>query len=162
MAITNSERVSKALEAVRDGILAGCSASWQAKYGDAWAEHVHRQIRNAIGQPEPTDLAWLLKGMIGTWQEVWRERMSVAERGYVSEVLDARNKWAHQDQFSTRDTLRTLDTCELLLSTFSAADQMKLVQSQHRELQRLQIEEETRAERRKVAAQPTEGCHLLV
>ena len=160
MATTNSERVQRALEAVRDGIQDGCSAAWKAKYGDAWAEHVHRQNRNAIGQPEPTDLAWLLKGMIGTWQEVWRERMSVAERGYVSEVLDARNKWAHQDQFSTRDTLRTLDTCERLLSTFSAADQMKLVQLQHRELQRLQIEEETRAERRKVAAQPTDGMPL--
>ena len=115
MATTNSERVQRALETVRDGIQDGCSAAWKAKYGDAWAEHVHRQNRNAIGQPETTDLAWLLKGMISTWQEVWRERMSVAERGYVSEVLDARNKWAHQDQFSTRDTRRTLDTFERLL-----------------------------------------------
>lgn len=160
MATTNSERVQKALEAVRDGIQSGCVMAWKAKYGKQWEEHLHRQNRNAIGQPEPSDVAWLLKGMMNTWQEVWRERMGVAERGYVSELLDARNKWAHQDQFSTRDTLRTLDTCERLLSAFSAVDQMKLIQGQHRELQRLQIEEETRAERRRVAAQPTEGMPL--
>jgi hypothetical protein len=86
--------------------------------------------------------------------------MGVSERGFVTEMRDARNKWAHQEQFSTRDTLRILDTAERLLQAFSAADQMKLIQAQHRELQRLQIEEETRSERRKVAAKPTEGQPL--
>jgi hypothetical protein len=160
MAITNSERVQRALECVRDGIQHGCSKAWEAKYGDEWASHIHQLDRYPSGEPEPSDLAWLLIGITATWQEVWKSQLGQAERSYVSELRDARNKWAHQETFSTRDALRILDTCERLLAAFSAADQMKLVQAQHRELQRLQIEEETRSERRKVAAQPTEGQPL--
>jgi hypothetical protein len=160
MAITNSERVQRALEAVRDGIRPGCIAAWEAKFGGGWQSEVQSRDRHAVGNPEDTDLAWILKGMTNTWQEVWNDRMGIRERGYVSEIRDARNKWAHQENFSTRDTLRLLDTAERLLSAFSAGDQMKIVQAQHRELQRLQIEEETRAERRKVAAKPTEGQPL--
>lgn len=160
MAITNSDRVQKALETLRDGIQPGCAAAWSAKYGVDWIEVVNSKDVHGAGKGDDTDLAWLLKGMSNTWQEVWRSRMSVAERGFVNEMRDARNKWAHQDKFSTRDTLRILDTAERLLQAFSAADQMKAIQSQHRELQRLQIEEETRSERRKVAAKPTEGQPL--
>lgn len=160
MAITNSDRVQKALETLRDGIRPGCSAAWLARYGAEWVGVVNSKDVHGVGKGDETDLAWLLKGMNNTWQEVWRSRMGVAERGFVTEMRDARNKWAHQEQFSTRDTLRILDTAERLLQAFSAADQMKLIQAQHRELQRLQIEEETRSERRKVAAKPTEGQPL--
>ena len=160
MAITNSERVQKALEAVRDGIRPVCIAAWEAKYGANWKEQVHGRDRHAVGQADDADLAWLLKGMTNTWQEVWHGQLGIAERSFVSEIRDARNKWAHQENFSTRDTLRVLDTAERLLAAFSAAEQMRFVQGQHRELQRLQIEEETRNERRKVAAKPTEGQPL--
>jgi hypothetical protein len=160
MAITNSDRVQRALETLRDGIRPGCSAAWVAKYGADWVDVVNSKDIHGVGKGDETDLAWLLKGMNNTWQEVWRSRMGVSERGFVTEMRDARNKWAHQEQFSTRDTLRILDTAERLLQAFSAADQMKLIQAQHRELQRLQIEEETRSERRKVAAKPTEGQPL--
>jgi hypothetical protein len=160
MAITNSERVHKALESLRDGIRQGCIAAWEAKFGSTWANDVHSRDRHAGGVPEDTDLAWILKGIMNTWQEVWYSQLGPVERSYVTEMRDARNKWAHQENFSTRDTLRVLDTAERLLAAFSAAEQMKAVQAQHRELQRLQIEEETRSERRKVAAKPTEGQPL--
>ena len=160
MAITNSERVQKALEIVRDGIRPGCIAAWEAKFGGNWISEVHSRDRHASGDPEDSDLSWLLKGMTNTWQEVWHSRLGIAERSYVSEIRDARNKWAHQENFSTRDALRILDTAERLLASFSAAAQMKLIQAQHRELQRQQIEDETRSERRKVASRPTDGQPL--
>jgi hypothetical protein len=157
VAITNSERVNKTLLLVRDGIGPGCVAAWDAKYGRDWKTIVHDKERHSVGNPDVTDLAWLLKGMTNTWQEVWSSQFGPVERSYVSELRDARNKWAHQESFSTRDTLRILDTAERLLAAFSAGEQIKSVQVMHRELQRLQIEEETRSERRKVAAKPTEG-----
>ncbi len=160
MTISNSERVQKALESVRDGIRLGCSAAWEAKLGTDWKAQVHSRDKHAVGSADDSDLAWILKGMANTWQEVWASRMGQAERSYVSEIRDARNKWAHQENFSTRDTLRVLDTAERLLTAFSAAEQMKAVQAQHRELQRQQIEEEARTERRKAAAKPTEGQPL--
>ena len=157
MTVSNSERVQKSLESLRDGIQPSCVATWKAKYGENWPVEVHSRDRNAIGNPEVNDLAWILKGMTNTWQEAWAGQLGPVERSYVGEMRDARNKWAHQEKFSTRDTLRILDTAERLLTAFSAGEQMRAVQSQHRELQRQQIEEEARGERRKVAAKPTVG-----
>src|SRR5689334_11072994 len=115
MVMANAERVSRGLDAVRDGMRPLCEATWQAAYGDDWPAEVQSRDRNAAGEPQPNDLAWLLKGMQNTWQEVWRHRLGPAERAYTSELRDFRNMWAHQESFSTDDTYRMLDTAERLL-----------------------------------------------
>ena len=107
MAITNSERVQKALEAVRDGIRPVCIAAWEAKYGAGWKAQVHERDRHAVGQADDADLAWLLKGMTNTWQEVWHGQLGIAERSFVSEIRDDRNKWgASRELFNSRHTPR--------------------------------------------------------
>jgi predicted AAA+ superfamily ATPase len=157
MVMPNNERVGRGLDAVREGIRPVCEAAWRAAYGDDWVETVQRRDRSAVGRPDPKDLIFLLKGMQNTWQEVWRDRLGQAERAYTSELRDARNRWAHQDQFSTDDTYRMLDTAERFLGAFSAADQLQHVQGLKRDLQRQVFEEQARHERRKTAARPTEG-----
>jgi hypothetical protein len=99
MTISNSERVQKALESVRDGIRMDCSAAWEAKYGTDWLAQVHSRDKHAVGVADDSDLAWILKGMANTWQEVWATRLGQIERSYVSEIRNARNKWAHQENF---------------------------------------------------------------
>ncbi len=157
MVMPHNERVGRGLDAVRDGIRPICALAWKAAYGEAWLEEVHGRDRGAAGKPDPNDLIFLLKGMQNTWQEVWRQRLGQAERAYTSELRDARNRWAHQGQFSTDDTYRMLDTAERLLAAFSAAEQIKAVQSLKRDLQRQLFDEQARSERRKTAAKPTEG-----
>lgn len=157
MVVANGERVGRALDAVRDGIGPICALAWRAVYGEGWEEEVHRRDRGASGQPEPSDLAWLLKGMQNSWQEVWRQRLGQGERAYTTELREARNTWAHQGQFTTDDTYRVLDTAERLLGAFSAAEQVKVVQGLKRDLQRQLFDEQARSERRKTAARPTEG-----
>ncbi len=157
MVMPNAERVGRGLDAVRDGIRPLCEAAWQAQYGDGWAEQVNDRDRNAFGSAQPNDLAWLLKGMHNTWQELWRHRFGQAERAYVSELRDVRNKWAHQETFTSDDTYRMLDTAERLLHAFGAADQILVVQGLRRDLQRQMFDEQARSERRKTAAKPTEG-----
>jgi hypothetical protein len=153
----NNERVGRGLDAVRDGIKPVCEAGWKAAYGDGWLEEVHSRDRGAVGKPDPNDMIFLLKGMQNTWQEVWRQRLGQAERGYTSELREARNQWAHQGQFSGDDAYRMLDTAERLLAAFSAAEQIKIVQALKRDLQRQVVDEQARSERRKTAARPTEG-----
>lgn len=155
--IPNNERVGRGLDAVRDGIGPVCEAAWKAAYGHAWLDEVSGRDRGPAGVPDPNDLVFLLKGMQTTWQEVWRQRLGQAERGYTSELRDSRNRWAHQGQFSTDDTYRMLDTAERLLQAFSATEQLKTVQSLKRDLQRQVFDEQARTERRKTAAKPTEG-----
>ncbi len=157
MVMPNTERVARGLDAVRDGMRPLCEATWQAAYGADWPGEVQRRDRNAAGEPQPNDLAWLLKGMQNTWQEVWRHRLGPGERAYTSELRDFRNKWAHQEPFSSDDTYRMLDTAERLLQAFGAAEQIQTVQGLRRDLQRQMFDEQARGERRRVAAKPTEG-----
>ncbi len=157
MVMPNNERVSRGLDAVRDGIRPVCEAAWKAAYGPGWLDEMNGRDRGAVGVADPNDLIFLLKAMQNTWQEVWRQRLGQSERGYTSELREARNKWAHQGQFSTDDTYRMLDTAERLLEAFSAAEQVRIVQGLKRDLQRQLFDEQARSERRKTAARPTEG-----
>ena len=157
MVMPNNERVGRGLDAVRDGILPICEATWTSHYGHDWLGEVARRDRNAAGSPDPNDVSFLLKGMHNTWQEVWKYQLGQSERAYTTELRDARNDWAHQKQFSTDDAYRMLDTAERLLQAFSAVEQLKVVQGLKRDLQRQQFDEQARSERRKTAAKPTEG-----
>ena len=160
MVMPNNERVGRGLDAVRDGLLLVCEAAWKAAYGEDWLNVVNSRDPHPSGTPDPSDLAFLLKGMQNTWQEVWRHQLGQGERAFTSELRDARNKWAHQNQFSTDDAYRMLDTAERLLQAISAVDQVKVVQGLKRDLQRQLFDEQARSERRKTAAKPTEGTPL--
>ena len=52
--------------------------------------------------------------------EVFRGILTFRERNYINELLDMRNRWAHQLRFSADDTFRTLDGIERLLAAVSA------------------------------------------
>jgi len=52
------------------------------------------------------DAASLLKLMWEAWNDVFRRTLGPAERSLVSELRDHRNKWAHQETFSSDDAYR--------------------------------------------------------
>ena len=94
------------------------------------------------------DSAALLKLMWETWNEVFRKTLGFADRTLVSEIRDWRNKWAHQEPFSSDDAYRALDSAGRLLSAVSASqaddvDKMKM------ELLRVRFDEQARSEKRK-------------
>jgi predicted AAA+ superfamily ATPase len=157
MVMPHNERVGRALDAVRDGLRPVCELAWEAHYGVDWLSVIHGRDKGAAGVADPNDLIFLLKGMQNSWQEVWRQHMGQAERAYVGELRDGRNSWAHQNQFSSDDVYRLLDTAERLLQAVSARDQIQIVQQLKRDLQRQVFDEQGRSERRKTAAKPTEG-----
>jgi predicted AAA+ superfamily ATPase len=68
-----------------------------------------------------------------------------------------RNKWAHQEPFSTDDAYRALDSVQRLLTSVSAADQATEVERQKQELLRIRFEDQARKEVRKAAVAPIEG-----
>lgn len=69
------------------------------------------------------DVAALLKFMQYMWNEMFRRVLGRSERALVSELQDWRNKWAHQEEFSTDDVDRTLDTAARLLRAINAESQ---------------------------------------
>ncbi|MCL6431552.1 MAG: DUF499 domain-containing protein [Anaerolineae bacterium] len=77
-------------------------------------------------------------------------RLGQAERSLVSELRDVRNRWAHQERFTTDDAYRALDSAERLLSAISAPQATEL-ESMKMDLLRLRYEEQVRNERRRSA-----------
>src|SRR5690606_28988551 len=78
-------------------------------------------------------------------------------RSLVFELADVRNTWAHQGSFSTDDVVRALDSMERVLEAFGNKEERDQIRTLRRELMRQMFDEESRAERRKTAAKPTEG-----
>jgi hypothetical protein len=53
------------------------------------------------------------------WNNVFRDSLGPAERTLVSELRGVRNQWAHNEEFSTNDVIRGLDSMERLLNAVS-------------------------------------------
>jgi hypothetical protein len=139
MAITNYERVGKALEQLKAGL--GPFAGREIKAAIAANSLTLERVRGFVEDPmlankpiEEWDASALLKLMWDTWNEVFRKTLGFAERSLVSEIRDWRNKWAHQQTFSSDDADRALDSVERLLTAVSAtepADEVLLPMSRH-------------------------------
>jgi predicted AAA+ superfamily ATPase len=161
MAITNQERVGKAMELLRTGL----------------APFVEREIRSAINArstsmelvrrfaEDPTvgqkpisqwDVAALLRLMWGAWNDVFARTLGRAERSLVQELRDCRNKWAHQEPFSSDDTDRALDSIGRLLTAVSAPEAEE-VGKMKMELRRVIFDAQMRQEKRKTAGAAIES-----
>jgi predicted AAA+ superfamily ATPase len=153
MAITNQERVGKALELLRAGLAPYVEREVQDKIrgGAVRAESLRRFAEDPLLASKPIaewDAASLLKLMWETWNEVFRNTLGFAERSLVSELRDWRNKWAHQEPFSSDDADRALDSMARLLTAVSAP-QADEVNRMKLELRRLIFDEQVRSEKRK-------------
>jgi Swt1-like HEPN/Protein of unknown function (DUF499) len=155
MAISNHERVGKALEQLRAGLLPFIERELKAKLGSGWAHEAADVLQRKMawqGQSGKTtlDTQAILVLMWGLWNEVFRQTLGHAERSLVSELRDVRNRWAHQSAFSTDDAYRALDSMGRLLAAVSAPEGDE-IERQKQELLRIKFDEQARTERRKVA-----------
>ncbi len=87
---------------------------------------------------------------------MFRNTLGQAERSLVNELREVRNKWAHQEPFSTDDAYRALDSLVRLLKAVSAPEAEE-VDTQKQELLRVRFEEQARRETRRAAVAPVEG-----
>ena len=155
MATTNHERVNKALELLRSGLapFVQREVMAKAKAGAVRMETIRRFADDPKLAEKPIadwDAAALLKIMWETWNDVFRVTLGHTERSIVSELRDWRNKWAHQERFSSDDADRALDSAERLLAAVSASEADEVAKLK-RELRRLVLDEQVRGERRRVA-----------
>jgi predicted AAA+ superfamily ATPase len=151
MAITNPERVGRGLELLKQGLAPFVGRELKARYGDNWLTEVRAIIRDRrIGNAQDPlgDVAVLLLVMDKAWGAVFGNILAKSDRTIAIELVDIRNRWAHQESFSGDDTYRALDSCGRLLIAISAqeADEVNRLKT---ELLRTQFEERSRSERRK-------------
>ncbi|MBU2602478.1 MAG: DUF499 domain-containing protein [Actinobacteria bacterium] len=162
MAITNHERVGKALDLLKEGLGPFIERELLAQHGTYWITTVTAGWRNDVTWDETSDqphldAALLLRLMWEQWNETFRRTLGHAERSLVSELREHRNKWAHQQTFSGDDTYRALDSAGRLLTAVSApqADEIEKMKS---ELLRLRFDEQVRGEKRKGAGTAIESA----
>src|SRR5918992_3109415 len=148
MAITNKERIGKALDLLRQGLAPFVDREVQAAVGagSMRMETIRRFSEDPLLAARPVadwDAAGLLKLMWETWNEVFRKTLGFAERSLVSEIRDWRNKWAHQRRISSEDAERALDSMARLLTAISAPEAEELGKMKM-ELRRLVFDEQVR------------------
>jgi len=156
MAITNHERVGKALDLLKDGLQPFVEREMKAQHAQLWLDQVRISVPDTqthlfSGKGEPQwDVAALLSVMWNQWNTVFRKTLGPADRSIVSELRDVRNKWAHQKLFSSDDAYRALDSVGRLLAAVSAPQSEEL-EKLKTELLRVRFDEQVRTEKRKAA-----------
>jgi len=154
MAITNHERVGKAMDLLRAGL--GPFVQREVKAAvDRRKLDAHR-LREYMDSPTLADkksmvewdVAALLKLMWENWNEAFRDTLGPAERSLVGELRGHRNRWAHQESFNSDDAYRALDSAARLLTSVSAPESVELEQIKMK-LLRVRFDEQSRGERRR-------------
>ena len=153
MATTNRERVGKALELLRNGLAPYVEREIRARSKRVPMERIRQFADDPRLVDKPLrewDAAALLRLMTDVWRDVFQDTLGHSGRSLVSELRDFRNRWAHQERFSSDDAYRTLDSAERLLAAVSAPQAAEIGRMKM-DLHRLVYEEQVRGETRRAA-----------
>ena len=162
MAITNHERVGKALDLLKDGLKPFVEREMEAEHAQLWIEAAKSSVSESqaslfIEESKPRwDAASLLLVMWNQWNTVFRKTLGHGERSLVSELREVRNRWAHQTPFSTDDAYRALDSIGRLLFAVSAPEGDE-IEKMKMELLRVRFDEQSRHDRRRSAGTAIES-----
>jgi predicted AAA+ superfamily ATPase len=154
VAITNQERVGKALELLKSGLAPFVERELKAENAQGWLSTVRQSVGETQtklfkdNEPPQWDVVALFSVIVSQWTPTFRKILGQTERALVSELREVRNRWAHQKPFSGEDTERALDSMHRLLTAISAPQAEEIAKMRF-ELRRLVFEEQVRSEKRK-------------
>ncbi|MCF3932501.1 DUF499 domain-containing protein [Acuticoccus sp. M5D2P5] len=94
----------------------------------------------------------LLKAMMAFWKEAFSTVLGHPERSYVSELLEVRNRLAHNETFTYDDAERALDTMRRLLESVSAKETADKISASRDTILRTKYAELARNEERRKTA----------
>ncbi len=163
MAKSNRDRISDIMDALKVGLGPFVLREFRTAYGDEFVREIDAALTTATFElPRDAlvdaaslgaalDTHSLLKLMWTRWNEVFRQRLGQSERNYVSELMTARNDWAHQKAFTNDDAYRIADTAARLLLAVGAPREAQIAQQIAQELLRLRFEAEARQSKKQTA-----------
>ncbi len=159
MAVSNRERVGKGLDLLAAGLRPFVERELKSHLGEKWQSALPENSgRGPKAKPANLDDPQvLLTVMWDQWNNVFRDVLGANERSLVSELRGIRNQWAHNEQFSSNDAIRALDSMERLLNAVSAAESATEVGQMRMDVMRTMFDDQRRQEMRKKSFQPTEG-----
>lgn len=152
--VSNRERVARSLDVTAEGLepFVAKTLTQHVPAGMTWPT-ILKVLDESRGNPRGDmqysagDLQCQLRVMterIGDLGFPFNEALSRAEQNMAGELREIRNKSAHQSPFNFDDTYRALDTMERLLRAAGQPTAADKVKADRIDLQRTQIESETR------------------
>lgn len=161
MAITNHERVGKAMELLCDGLKPFVERELTSELGQYWISKATEGWKHDLDWADENtphlDVAAILRLLWDNWNLVFGKTLGRTERSLVSELRDVRNRWAHQKPFGSDDTYRALDSASRLLTAISATEADE-VEKMKMELLRLRFDEQVRNEKKKESRSTVESA----
>ena len=152
MAITNRDRVGSAIDTLKSGLAPFVSREFinhhKGRSDQVLQQDLGETVRDAKGYFSNMDAAALLRVMWESWNDVFRNTLGRAERSLVSELREVRNRWAHQESFSSDDAYRALDSTHRLLTAVSSPEAGE-IENMKMELLRVRFDEQARTQRRR-------------
>jgi predicted AAA+ superfamily ATPase len=157
MAKTNRDRIAETLQLLHQGLYPFVERQMREIHGDDWKAAAEEALDSGRGGP-PKKINWedphtLLLVLWNQWNAVFGRTLGHAERSLVSELREVRNKWAHNEGFTSDDTYRALDTAARLLNAVSAPEATE-VDKRKAEVLRLRFEEQLKKETRQASLAP--------
>lgn len=160
MAASNHERIGKSLEFLNVGLRPFVEREMKVVYGDDWVAKAGLVDVRAPAVKKSKVPNWDTQALLGVmwdeWNNVFKKTLGHAERSLVSELREIRNKWAHQESFTTDDAYRALDSIQRILTAVSAEEAAE-VERQKQEVLRIRFDEQARQEKKRASASAIEG-----
>ncbi len=167
MALSNRERVGRVLEALTAGLAPFAVREYRMVYKGDYAREIDAALTTAafeLPRDAFKDVNSLLSRLDAQntlnllwrrWNELFQDKLGHTGRSYVSEMMQARNDWAHQKPFSNDEAYRVADTASRLLKMVSAGEQAALVEQIGHELLRLRFQSEAQKAKQDAENQKT-------
>ncbi len=157
MALSNKERIGRVMDALKNGLAPFILREYRRFYGEAAIDEMDTALATASypglsieARTTPAaliaalDTQACLNLLWRRWNEVFHDKLGHVARSHVSELMDARNSWAHQGAFSNDEAYRIADTAARLLKMVSAGAEAQTVEDIGRDLLRLRYDAEAK------------------
>lgn len=152
MAKSARQTVFEGMELIPTGLKPFLVQRLESTYGTRWADEVINRFPD--WHPEKKDgftldTLQLLKVMERFWNDVFRDVLDRSHRSLVNELIDVRNKLAHDGKFSYDDAERALDSMRRLLEAVSAGSSADEISKMRDSILRTKFSELARNEERR-------------
>ena len=150
MAKSCRQYIFEALELIPDGLIAFVEKRLSSTINNWKSELKYKNPHINISNDKISwDQSSLLKAINDFWMDSFKDVLGRTERSYVNEIIDARNKHAHNENFSYSDTERAIDTIKRLMEAVCSNQIATKLESLRTEVLKIQFTEKTRNEERK-------------
>ena len=123
MSLSNHERIGRALESARAGILNYVTDEMERVYGRNWRQRARESLPNwqkTMGSELVLDIQALIAILLDPHHECFALLKVPRPRTLLFDLREIRNTYAHQKEAGDTYTNRALDTVELLLEAVKA------------------------------------------